>query len=383
MVTRRHRRVGLAIAALLCAAGGSARADKKALDKAREAMGELRYEDAGKALDKAIKSGTNTPAEMVEIYLIQGEVKASLGDDDAAVEAFKRALVLDAGTELREGLSPKIREPFAAARRAMKGKKSLTIVHRIIKPNPPTIAVVVQDDPLKMLVGARIAYWTEDGGAPRSVAGSGAARIDLTLIAGAKRFVVAGIDKNGNRLVELGTESEPLTLDVDSGGTAEPGSDSGSEAGSESGSDSGSESGSDSGSESGSDSGSESASVSASSSDSGGSIVTRWWLWGGVAVVAGGVGVWAGISARSALSDLDMMRENSQDYEFSQARAVADRAESRARVANIAFAVSAAAAITAGVFWYLHKDDGKSSSGTALVPVLAPDHAGVAATLSF
>jgi hypothetical protein len=358
----------------VCAAGGSARADKKALDKAREAMGELRYEDAGKALDRAIKSGTNTPAEMVEIYLMQGEVRASLGDDDAAAEAFERALVLDASAELREGLSPKIREPFTAARRAMKGKKSLTIVHRIIDPDPPVIAVVVQDDPLKMLVGARIVYWTEDGDAPRSVAGSGAERIDLTLVAGAKRFVVAGIDRHGNRLIELGSESEPLTLDVDSGGMAEPGSGSGSESGSGSDSGSGSESGS------GSDSGSESGSVSASSSGGSDSIVTRWWLWGGVAVVAGGIGVWAGLSARSALSDLDEMREHSQDFEFSEARSVADRAESRALIANIAFTATAAAAITAGVFWYLDRDS-TSDSRTALVPVLAPDHAGVAATL--
>ncbi len=363
------------LVALLCAAGGVARADKKALDKAREAMGELRYEDAGKALDKAIKSGTNTPAEMIEIYMMQGEVRASLGDDDAAKEAFQRALVLDPGVELRKGLSPKIGEPFSAARRAMKGKKQLSIQHRIIKPRPPVIAVVVEADPLKMLVGARIAYWTEEGGTAKSVAGSGTTRVDLTLAAGAKRFVVAGIDKHGNRVIELGSESDPLTLDVDSGGIAEP-----SESGSDTEPGSGSESGSESESESESETESESASVSTSSSGGSGSIVTRWWLWGGVAVVAGGVGVWAGLSARSALSDLDEMRENSQDYEFSEARSVADRAESRALIANIAFTASAAAAITAGVFWYLGRDS-SSDSRTAVRPVLAPDHAGVAATL--
>jgi hypothetical protein len=346
-------------------ASGVAHADKKALDKARAAMGELRYEDAGKSLDKAIRSGTNGPAEMVEIFLMLGEVRASLGDDDGAVDAFQHALVMDPAVELREGLSPKIREPFAAARRAMKGKKALTIAHRLIKSNPATIAVVVQDDPLEMLVGARIAYWTgEESGPPRSVAGSGVERIDLTLASGASRFVVAGIDKNGNRVVELGSEAEPLTLDVDSGGAAPAEETAETTPAAET--------------------TTEDASVSSSSGDSDGgtSILSRWWLWGGVAVAVGGVGVWAGLSARSALSDLDKMRENSQDFEFSQARSVADRAESRALIANIAFAASAAAAVTAGVLWYLHRDD-SSESRTALVPTIGPDSAGVAATLAW
>src|SRR5687767_7916168 len=102
--------IRLAPLALLIVAS-PARADR-ALERARTEIGELRYDDAQKTVDKALRSGRNSPEQMTELYLLLGEVQASLGDDEAAQDAFRRALVIDPGAELRKGLSPKIKEPF-------------------------------------------------------------------------------------------------------------------------------------------------------------------------------------------------------------------------------------------------------------------------------
>src|SRR5215216_4724899 len=92
----------LAVLLALVAGAATAAAQKKGpTDRARSEIGELRYEDAQKTIEKAIRSGTNGPADMTELYLLLGEVKASLGDDDAAEDAFKRALAIDPAAELR------------------------------------------------------------------------------------------------------------------------------------------------------------------------------------------------------------------------------------------------------------------------------------------
>src|SRR6185503_879178 len=178
----------LALLLALVAAQATATAQKKgATDRARNEIGELRYEDAQKTIEKAIKSGTNGPADMAELYLLLGEVKASLGDDEAAEDSFKRALAIDPAAQLRDGLSPKIREPFGKARKAMKGKKPLALQHRILKQDPPTIAVLVQSDPFGMVIGGRLIFKNADG-AERSVAGMGKERIDLKLPKGTNKF---------------------------------------------------------------------------------------------------------------------------------------------------------------------------------------------------
>jgi tetratricopeptide (TPR) repeat protein len=356
------------------AAGAATAAAKGATEKARGEIGELRYEDAQKTIEKAIKSGTNGPAEMAELYLLYGEVKASLGDDEAALDAFKKALAIDPAAELRDGLSPKIREPFARARRSMKGKKPLALQHRILKQDPPTIAILVQSDPFGMVIGGRLIYKNADG-AERSVAGMGKDRIDLKLPKGVQKFLVAGIDDHGNRLAVLGTESEPLTMEIEGG--AAPAASGGNDSGDD---DSG---GGDD--DTAGDDGDASATVKKSGGGgSGGTpLYANWMVWGGAAVGLAGVGVLTGLSTRSTVSELDDVRQNSQDYEFSHAQALADKAERRALYTNVAFAAAGACAIVSGVLFWRKRGADRREQETALVPVVGSDGAGVAARLEF
>ncbi|HEY8144373.1 MAG TPA: tetratricopeptide repeat protein [Kofleriaceae bacterium] len=352
--------------------GGSPRAT---LERARTEIGELRYEDAQKTVEKAIRSGTNGPADMAELYLLLGEVKASLGDDEAAQNAFKSALSIDPAAELRDGLSPKIREPFGKAKKSMKGKKPLAIQHRILKPDPPTIAVLVQSDPFGMIIGGRLIYKNADG-AERSIAGMGKERVDLKLPRGTSKFMVAGIDEHGNRLILLGSESEPLTLDIEAGG-----------GGGESAGGTEEEEGSEpaSGGEEEGGGGEEATStVSKSSGDSSGPpFYAHWMVWGGAAVAIAGVGVITGLSTRSSINKLDEVRQNSEMYEYTYAQSLADKAERRALYTNIAFGAAAACAVVSGVLFWRQRRAGRAEREAALVPMLGAESAGVAAHLRF
>jgi len=352
---------------VMLAWGGRAAAqgeDPGGLEKARTELGELRYEDALSTLNKALQAGTSGPAATAQIYLLMGEVRASLGQRDEAEKAFQRALAIDPEIDLRKGVSPKISRPFRKARRTRRDARPLGIAHRVIKQDPPSIAVLVQSDSLGMVTGARIVYWTE-GDTSRSVAGAGKDRIDLVLPRGASRFTAAGIDEHGNRLVELGSESKPLSLDIDSGGLRPA-------------------------------AGAASAEVAASpatpsapliedetiEAESGTPIYASWILWGGVALGIGAAGTWAGLSARSALDDLDEIKESEYEYEYSQAIKVADRAEQRSLIANICFGAAGAAAIASTVLFIRSRGD-STEERAAVAPLLGHDQLGVAAWLRF
>ena len=359
----------LAATVALAAAPGVAGADEPdhAIDRAIDQIGNLRYDDALSTLGKALASGTNSPAQTARLYMLLGEVHASMGQDDDAAQAFDRALVIDPSVELRKGLSPKIREPFADARHKMRGKR-IEIAHRVLKRDKPTVAVVVVSDPLGMVVGARLAY-TTDGGEQRSIAAGGKDRVDLELPDGVKSFVVGAIDEHGNRLAAIGSPDHPLSLDVNSGGRTHSGSDSqGSGLHIES-------------NDHGGDGG-------GSSSSSGTPLYAHWAVWGGAALVLAGGGTWAGLSARSAQNKLDTMRKNSDMYEFSQVQAVADRAKSRALLADIGFAAAGACAVVSVVLYIRHhgkssEHDSADEPHTALAPLVGSGRLGVAASIRF
>jgi hypothetical protein len=80
---------------------------------------------------------------------------------------------------------------------------------------------------------------------------------------------------------------------------------------------------------------------------------------GGASLVALGTGIVLGVSARNLDQEaVDLCPAMScTDADASRANARRDRANSRALGANVAFGVSAAAAIGAGVLWYLGRDD--------------------------
>jgi len=394
MVTPPMWKVCAAIAlALLGAAAPNAAAEESAgLIKARAELGDLRYEEALATLGKALEAGTNAPAATAQIHLLLGEVRASLGQEDAAQQAFERALAMDPELIQRKGVSPKLSGPFRRARRARRASARLAIAHRIARPRPhgASVAVIIESDPLGMVAGARIDYWLADGSRrttetrrkgepaqpdenrkPGADGKQSASTFELQVPGGVSRFVVAAIDEHGNRLVELGSEAQPLAIDTGGPPPPEPAAPAGAEPPA-------------------SASGPGAAPL---AEPQGGARDVRtplhahWLVWGGAAIALGAVGTWAGLRARSAADELEDIRATDYETDFSDAKRVADRADRRALAANLCFAAAGATAVVSAILYIRDRrrtrESAAVSAPAAVTPLVGRDQIGLAASLRF
>ncbi len=171
---------------------------------------------------------------------------------------------------------------------------------------------------------------------------------------------MAGVDRHGNRLIELGTEQRPLPLDVDTGRPAAESAVAAAPATSTDAApvDQGVEGGGDASSEEPAPDVAPTQTVEQDSDSAGTPFYASWILWGGVAVGLGAAGTWAGLSAQSAVDDLDDIRASEYEFEFSEAKDVADRAEQRSLIANICFATAGASAIASAILFIRDRKDG-------------------------
>lgn len=304
------RPVGKTAIAIACAvvsmwaAGAQAAGDP--LTRARQELDALQYDKARASLDEALKQGTNGPRDMAEIYRLSGQVAAALGDAAGAEDDFKMLLELAPDAQLPAGMSPKITEPFDAARAFAKQHAPLAITHTESGGAAPTITLVVANDALGLVAGAR-AIVSADGGPARSLEARGGSEILIPLPAGHRLEVtLAAIDSRGNRLVEIGVD-EPIVIGgpteivkpvhrAGGGGHARP-------------------------------------------------IYARWWLWGGVALAVGGGATYFGLDALDAQKTLDDLNRNSAMHDFSEAKKVEDRGRQSALLANVGFGVAGGFAV--------------------------------------
>lgn len=282
-----------------------------ALDRAREALDELEYRAAYDALDEALEAGTNTRAEMIEIYRLRGEVAASLGNTDDAVRAFESLLALDPDARLADGVSPKIGKPFATARRKAADRGALALDCEITAHDPTTVVVTARQNQLGLAVTGILGD-DDDAAGKRLTRG----RATIEASEGTEPTTVGLADAAGNHLA---TSSVFDCKDTSSVILDEPKPE--------------------------------------PKPDSGGSILGHWALWGGVAVALGATGTYFGLETRSDVDELNEMYANSGEYQYADVQAVEDRAHRNALYANIAFGAAGAAAIASGVLW-LTRDTG-------------------------
>jgi hypothetical protein len=88
------------------------------LDEARALESTLDYERALVIVDREIARGAASRARLVELHLLAGKLGAGLDHPDVARAHFARALALAPSTRLPDGSSPKLTDPFEAARAA-------------------------------------------------------------------------------------------------------------------------------------------------------------------------------------------------------------------------------------------------------------------------
>ncbi len=349
---------GIVTAAVLCVANPGARAQSAnpLVDKALELLEELEFDKALTILEKAIEDGGNNPSTIAEVYRLTGEIRATLGKRKAAIESFKFALVIDPQITLEKGSSPKITKPFKAAKKFINNNAPIKVRHAITSTDPPTVALVVVSDPLDMVVEAHATYWNSDDKRGTTKA-SGKARIDIVLPKGTVKVMLAAVDRYGNRLAEVGSSETPIELEVPED---EPDPDPITDP-----------------------------DVTRHSTSDSPPLYANWMVWGGVSVVFAGVGTWAGLSARKKMDALDVITQQSPMFEFSQAKALEDKAKSRALIANITFGLAGAAAVAAAILFVkggkskTSMEESEKSEGAMIVPTIGDGTVGVQATLRF
>lgn len=301
----------VALAALVFVYAATARADS--LSDARKAVDGSDYLTAKPALEDALKAGTAGPADLAEIYKLTGIVEGALGNEKQAQAAFLRWLSLDPRGSLPPGTSPKITRPFDAAAEQAR-KKGPIVAKAETEENPPAVTLVVVNDPVKLIAGAKV-YFSVDRKPEQSLSADGTKRVKVELERGKRLDLrLHAVDEYGNRVVELGSRDVPIV--ITSSGEVKP----------------------------------------IVVEHKGAPGVTKpespreprpWylglWTWGGATIVAAGVGGYFGYRTRSELNDLDHLNANSLAHEWSEAQVVEEHARRDLLVTEIAMG-------TAGVF---------------------------------
>jgi hypothetical protein len=326
---------------LLTLTAGQARAESPDLKKAREQFDQLTLEDAEATVDHGIRSGTNGPDDLVGFYVLEAEIAAAKGDEEGTEKAFVRALSIHPETTLPSGSAPKVAQQYASARAWIDGHGALTA--RVEGDPIKHLVRITVKDPLEIVASVVVIY-DDDGGDKRASA-AGKSPFEVKVPARERMAIrVQILDEHGNRLQELGSTKAPLEVATDGNDLiAGPGE--------------------------------------LGPTSSGRGWYARWWLWGGVAVVAGGAGTYFGLQARAAEKDAEdlVTASKTMPVPYADLQAIETRGKNDALGANIAFG---AAGVCAGVALYLllTEPDAPPSADrdtSGLTPVLGGGQLGV------
>jgi tetratricopeptide (TPR) repeat protein len=139
------------------------------------------------AARRALQPGDATAEETWAIYQTLGELAAAMGYADDAKSAFSRALELNPGLELSALASPRLQEPFRAAKAALAGAAlSVKVVTRLAPDGSLVTELDVSGDANQLVRSARLKALGEQRelsrGAPMQVTWScPAARCEYTV----------------------------------------------------------------------------------------------------------------------------------------------------------------------------------------------------------
>jgi hypothetical protein len=323
---------------LVLAHGAVARAD--ALGDARKAVDGSDYATARGLLTAALESGKASPDELADIYRLTGIVEGALGNTQGATDAFGKWLSLDAKGALPFGTSPKIMKPFTAAQDRAK-KLGLVAAKAETEDDPPSVTLVVENDPQKLIVGAKV-YFRADKRAEQTLEADGTQRIKLDLETGKRIDLrLQAVDKYGNRVVELGSKDVPIV--ITSSGTTKQVVDP------------------------------NDAKIVKSKPVHVEPAQPRpwyltWWVWGITTVVATGAGGYFAWQTRQDVQDLHHLNENSLAHPWSDAQEVESRARRDLLVTNFVAGAAGVFALGTAILFFTRPDTSESSSRVSITP---------------
>jgi hypothetical protein len=158
------------------------------LARAHALQARLEYDQALAVVEGALGRGGADPARYVELERLAGELAGGLDHAQAAQDHFARALALRPDLALPDGTSPKLTEPFAAAKaRTRPLAVKLAVAHGLV--------TVTADDALGMVAG--IAVHVVTAGKHADV---NEHALRVVIPEGAVVVEVAALDAHGNRL---------------------------------------------------------------------------------------------------------------------------------------------------------------------------------------
>jgi hypothetical protein len=332
----------LALALALLTSTAHADADLGAITSA---LDNSDYPAAQDLVAKGLAAGGNSPESTIELYRLQGVIEGSLGNTQPATDAFLRALALSPKLALAAGMSPKVAKPFEAAKNFYRTNAPLK-VKVDTQATPPSVTLVVQSDPLKMVARARVAV-VVDGKPEQMLDGVGT----IALPAGARLDLrVTVLDANGNRLVEIGSSDVPIVI-VGPNATRPV---------------------------AGPKTPPKKRSVEPVRERP---LYLAWWLWGGAAVAFAGVGTGFGIGALQAKSDLEELNATSTAHSFDDATAIEDSIRTRVLVTNISYGVAIACGVTAAILFLTKPSTQERNDRSSISIAPAPTRGGGAIVL--
>ena len=183
------------------------------MDLAQQEAQEQRWDRALSLAEQALSSGVSSqPLQTAEIYGFIGKAAAVIGDDNAAQLAFARALELRPDFELSLRESPRILQPFRAARQSLSGAH-LTLEARAERSWDGEVeaTVGVHGDALSLVDRVRLESPERDETAGTQLSPPNESLFFHWRCATVPcRFWVTLLDARGNTLALAGTPSLPL-----------------------------------------------------------------------------------------------------------------------------------------------------------------------------
>ena len=194
----------------LASPNARAQADSRLAD-ARQAYAAVDYENTRALAQAALEQGGNDHGATSELYFLWAIAAAALDQTEEARAAFKHALAANPGLKLDRGLSPKIRAPYQEARGALIGADGRAPLQVDVRRRGTKMELAIRDTQA-LVDGVELSTRLHEGQAfARQHFRAGALR-QVSVAAPEVEFFVRLLDRHGNVLLELGSESSPEHL---------------------------------------------------------------------------------------------------------------------------------------------------------------------------
>jgi hypothetical protein len=290
-----------------------------AIDDAKRALAELRYDDALKVVEEALHRGEAGPKQVRELFALAGQAAGSMNDQAGARLWFRRWLSVEPSGQLPPDTSPRITGLLDEARTSLRGSE---LRARALRRGPGAgagagagadaggnVDVVIQSDPVGLAEGVRAGE--------RRVSLRAGATVSAVVVSDAD--VVDVLDHDGNTIVQLRVEMAPRAESA--------------------------------------------VSVRARGARAWWARWPAWAIATGSLVVVGGAGLGVALDARGKIEDLNA---NSASHEFSEARAVERRFDGAQWAARFAIGGAAVAGVVGTVLFVRERGERGERGGVSV-----------------